>query len=161
LRLDFYSNESLKKIVTDLSSRLGISIDEKGALEIAKRGRGTPRIVTRILRRVRDFAEIKGDGIITYDIARNALDLLDIDEVGLDELDRRILKTIIQNYSGGPVGLDTLAVAVGEERDNIYEVCEPFLIKKGFLIRTPKGRIATKIAYNHMGFEYPTEEEND
>jgi len=154
LRLDFYSTESLKTIVTNLASRIDIEIDDKGALEIAKRGRGTPRIVTRILRRVRDYAEIRGKGIITYDIACNALELLDIDEKGLDELDRRILDTIIKNYEGGPVGLDTLAVAVGEERDNIYEVCEPFLIKEGFIIRTPKGRKATKAAYEHMGITY-------
>lgn len=158
LRLDFYSTEALKTIVENLSKRTAIKIDESGAMEIAKRGRGTPRIVTRILRRVRDFAEIKGEGVITHDIACKALELLDIDDMGLDELDRRILETIINNYSGGPVGLDTVAVAVGEERDNIYEVCEPFLIKKGFLIRTPKGRVATKMAYEHIGVKYPGEE---
>jgi len=161
LRLDFYSIDSLKTIVTNLSKRTGIEIDESGAMEIAKRGRGTPRIVTRILRRVRDFAEIRGDGIITHDIACKALELLDIDEMGLDELDRRILEIIIKNYSGGPVGLDTVAVAVGEERDNIYEVCEPFLIKKGFLIRTPKGRIATKMAYDHIGVEFKGEKTDE
>lgn len=153
LRLDYYDLDSLKKIVLKLAYRLGIKITENGALEIARRGRGTPRIVGRILKRVRDYADIKGDGNITEDIARHAVDMLGIDNMGLDDLDRQVLNIIIRHYDGGPVGLDTIAVAIGEESENLYEVCEPYLIKIGFLKRTPRGRVATAMAYRHLGIK--------
>jgi len=149
-RLDFYGDEDLLKIVTRSAAILNVSITPDGALELAKRSRGTPRVANRLLRRVRDFAQVLGDGTIDQRVARHALERLDVDERGFDEMDRRILQTIIEKFSGGPVGIETLAVAVGEERDTIEDVYEPFLIQLGFLARTPRGRTATQLAYAHF-----------
>ncbi len=151
-RLDYYDAEDLKRVVLRSSSIMNVPIDEEGAFEIAKRSRGTPRIANRLLRRTRDFAEVKGDGGITRKIARMALEALDVDEYGLDEMDKRILTTIIGKFDGGPVGINTIATAVGEEPGTIEEVYEPFLIQQGFLKRTPRGRVANDIAYKHFGF---------
>jgi len=151
LRLDFYSSEELLAIVKRSAVILGIKIEEEGAMEIARRSRGTPRIANRLLRRVRDFAEVKASGVITGAVADRALDMLAVDRDGLDEMDRRILLTIIDKFGGGPLGLDTLATAVCEERTTLEDVYEPFLIQKGFLTRTPRGRMATRIAYEHFG----------
>ncbi len=153
LRVDFYSVEQLQEIVTRSASVLGIAIDSAGAHEIAKRSRGTPRIANRLLRRVRDFAEIKAKGIITRDVADKALDMLDVDEKGLDGMDRQILSIIIKRFNGGPVGLDTIAISVGEESGTIEEVYEPFLVQEGYLHRTPRGRMATDKAYQHLGLK--------
>ncbi len=151
LRVDFYSEMELKEIVIRASKVLGIKIDEDGAFEIAKRSRGTPRIANRLLKRVRDFAEIRADGIITKDVAHEALILLEVDKNGLDRMDRQILLTIIERFNGGPVGIDTIAVSIGEESHTIEEVYEPFLVQAGYLQRTPRGRIATEKAYRHLG----------
>ena len=151
LRLDFYSPEELKEIVLRSASILGIEIEEDGAYEIAKRSRGTPRIANRLLKRVRDFAQVESDGIISKEIAKRSLDRLEIDEYGLDKMDRQLLLTIIEKFDGGPVGLSTLAAAIGEEKDTIEDVYEPFLMQEGFIKRTSKGRIATKRAYKHLG----------
>jgi Holliday junction DNA helicase RuvB len=156
-RLEFYSNADLTAIVQRSAAILGLSIDAAGASEIAKRSRGTPRIANRLLRRVRDFAEVKGNGVITRGIADGALDLLDIDPYGLDFLDRRFLLTIIERFEGGPVGVDSIAAALSEERGTIEEVIEPYLIQQGFITRTMRGRIATKQAYLHFGLIAPTE----
>ncbi len=153
-KLEIYTNDELKQIVTRSASILGIEISESGALEIAKRSRGTPRISNRLLKRVRDYAQIKGNGNIDDEIAKFALDKLDIDYLGLDNLDRKILETIIKFYSGGPVGLDTLAVTIGEEAITIEDVYEPYLIQIGFIKRTSKGRCVTKLAYDHLGIPY-------
>lgn len=153
-RVEFYSHEDLVKIVTRSASILEIPIEEEGALEIARRSRGTPRVANRILRRVRDFAQVEGDGIITKEISMHALKMLDVDELGLDKMDRNIMLTIINNYEGGPIGLDTLAAAVCEEKDTIEDVYEPFLIQQGFIKRTPRGRVATRLAYNHFNIEF-------
>lgn len=150
-RLEFYSKEELAEIVTRSSDVLGIVIDKEGALEIARRSRGTPRLANRLLKRVRDFAEVSYDGEITADVARNALDRLEVDSFGLDQIDRNIIMTIIEKFSGKPVGLDTLAAAIGEDAGTIEEVYEPYLIKNGLLSRTPKGRVATDLAYKHFG----------
>lgn len=150
-RLEFYSVDDLVTIVTRSASILDIEIDEEGAKEIAKRSRGTPRITNRLLRRVRDFAEVKGNGRIDRDIAQHALDLLDVDVCGFDMLDRKFLLAIIEKFEGGPVGVDSLAAAIGEERDTIEDVIEPFLIQQGFMMRTPRGRVATTHAYKHFG----------
>ncbi len=155
-RLEFYSAEELGEILLRAASILNIKIDESGAREISRRARGTPRIANRLLRRVRDFAEVKGDGIINARVARLGLEMLEVDEEGLDNLDRSILAAIIQKFSGGPVGLDTLAAAVSEESDTIEDVYEPFLLKIGFIQRTPRGRIATPRAYNHLGHPIPS-----
>ncbi|MES2766464.1 MAG: Holliday junction branch migration DNA helicase RuvB [Bacteroidota bacterium] len=152
-RLDYYSHEDLFKVVTRSASLLNVPIDAEGAMEIAKRSRGTPRIANRTLRRTRDFAQVKGDGTITREIAQMALRALEVDEFGLDEMDKRILLTIIEKFNGGPVGVGTIAVAVGEESGTIEEVYEPFLIQQGFLSRTPRGREATELAYKHFGFK--------
>jgi Holliday junction DNA helicase RuvB len=149
-RLDYYSADELFKVVLRSAGILGTTVDEQGAMEIAKRARGTPRIANRLLRRTRDFAEVKGDGIITKAIADMALAALEVDEYGLDEMDKRIMLTIIAKFGGGPVGLNTLAVAVGEEAGTIEEVYEPFLIQQGFLNRTPRGREATDLGYKHF-----------
>ena len=141
-------------IVKRSAKILGISITEDGALELASRSRGTPRIANRLLKRVRDFAIVMGDGIINCEIARFALQKLEIDELGLDNLDRRMLETIIRFYNGGPVGLDTIAATVGEEAITIEDVCEPYLLQIGFLSRTPKGRCVTPLAYEHLGIPY-------
>ncbi len=153
-RVEFYSDEELKQIVTRSASILNIPIQEDGALEIARRSRGTPRVANRILRRVRDFAQVEGDGIITKEVSMHALNMLNVDELGLDKMDRNIMLTIINNYDGGPIGLDTLAAAVCEEKDTIEDVYEPFLIQKGFIKRTPRGRVATRPAYSHFKVEF-------
>ncbi len=152
LRLEFYNLEELTHIVQRSASIFKIQIDAKGATEIAKRSRGTPRIANRLLRRVRDFAEVKGDGIITHSIADRGLDLLDVDAFGFDMLDRKLLLTMIEKFEGGPVGIDSLAAAISEQRDTIEDVLEPFLIQQGFIMRTPRGRVVTNLAYQHFGY---------
>lgn len=152
-RLELYNFEDLKTIVKRSSAILGINIDEEAAFEIARRSRGTPRIANRILKRVRDYASVLGDGNIDLNLARIALNKLEIDELGLDEIDRKILDTIINMYAGGPVGIETLATTIGEEVETIEDVYEPFLIQLGFISRTPRGRIALEPAYEHMGVE--------
>ena len=154
-RLEFYSTDDLVSIVKRSAGILGIEIDTAGATEIACRSRGTPRITNRLLRRVRDFAEIKSDGIINADTANRALDLLDVDESGFDTMDRRLLLAVIEKFQGGPVGVENLAAAIGEERGTIEDVIEPYLIQQGFLMRTPRGRVATQNAYLHFGLKAP------
>jgi Holliday junction DNA helicase RuvB len=149
-RLDFYTEDQLWEIIKRGANILNIEIDDQGAFEIARRSRGTPRIANRLLRRVRDYAQIKADGVITKEVADRALDSLDIDHLGLDEEDRRILLTIIEKFKGGPVGLDTIAAASSEETETIEDVYEPYLMQIGFLKRTPKGRVATHLAYKHL-----------
>lgn len=150
-RLEFYSQHDLAKIVTRSAKILKINVESDGAIEIAKRARGTPRIANRLLRRVRDFAQIKSNGNVTKSIADAALNMLDVDFCGFDFIDRKLLLTIIEKFAGGPVGIDSLAASIGEERDTIEEVLEPFLLQQGFIVRTPRGRIATKQAYLHFG----------
>ena len=152
-RLEFYTAQELAEIVMRSAKVLGVSVDTQGALEIARRSRGTPRLANRLLKRVRDVAEVRYDGVITSDIAFEALDLLDVDRMGLDHIDRTLLLTIIEKFSGGPVGLDTLAAAVGEDAETIEEVYEPYLIQNGFLARTPRGRVITRTAYEHFGIQ--------
>ena len=159
-RVEFYSDEELKQIVTRSASILDIPTQEAGAMEIARRSRGTPRVANRILRRVRDFAQVEGDGVITKEVSMHALNMLNVDELGLDKMDRNIMLTIITNYDGGPIGLDTLAAAVCEEKDTIEDVYEPFLIQKGFIKRTPRGRVATRLAYNHFKIEFKCDKED-
>ncbi len=154
LRLEFYPVEELKEIVLRSARILGLAIDDEGAQEIARRSRGTPRIANRLLRRVRDFAEVRAQGIITRHVADTALKMLDVDERGFDRMDRRILSTIIDKYDGGPVGIETLAAAVSEEKDTLEEVYEPYLIQEGFLKKTPRGRVATRLAFEHLGRPY-------
>lgn len=151
LKLELYTPEELQKIVLRSARLLGIPTEPEGAYEIAKRSRGTPRIANRLLRRVRDYAEVKGDGVITREIADRALTMLGVDRLGLDEVDRRLLESIIKNYNGGPVGLDTLAATVNEEPVTIEDVYEPYLMQQGFLTRTPRGRCVTRKAYEHLG----------
>lgn len=153
-RLEFYTVEELKTIILRSARVLQVDIEEKGALEMAKRSRGTPRLANRLLRRVRDFAQVKYDGVITEEVAIFALDLLEVDKLGLDNSDRLILTTMMEKFSGGPVGLDTLAAAIGEDSGTLEEVYEPYLIKNGFIQRTPRGRIVTEFAYQHMGFSH-------
>jgi Holliday junction DNA helicase RuvB len=153
LRVDFYSPEELQHIVSRSATLLGISTKASGAHEIAKRARGTPRVANRLLRRVRDFAQVEADGIITRDVAQKSLDMLEVDEKGLDKMDRLIMHTIIRKFDGGPIGLNSLSAAVGEEKDTLEDVYEPFLIQRGFIKRTPQGRVATRRAYVHLGFE--------
>ncbi|MBT3168565.1 MAG: Holliday junction branch migration DNA helicase RuvB [Candidatus Cloacimonetes bacterium] len=150
LRLDYYDVASIKKIINRSVKLMNIPIDNEGADEIARRSRGTPRVANRLLRRVRDYAQIKGDGKITFEIAQKALKMLDVDHAGLDEMDKRLIKTVIENYGGGPVGLKTLAVAVGEDAGTIEEIYEPYLIQQGFLDRTPQGRKVTLKSYRHF-----------
>ena len=150
-RLEYYKQEELEFIVTRAADILNIGIEQAGASEIARRSRGTPRIANRLLKRVRDFAQVVGNGVITADIADEALKRLHVDKMGLDRIDRRVLKCIIENYDGGPVGIETIAAAVSEERDTIEDVYEPYLMQFGFLGRTPRGRVATKLAYDHLG----------
>jgi Holliday junction DNA helicase RuvB len=150
-RLDFYSHDDLQKILHRSARILGVALDADGCAELARRARGTPRIANRLLRRVRDFAEVRAQGKIERAVARDALALLDVDEAGFDKMDRALLLAIVDKFGGGPVGIDTLAAAVGEERDTIEDVYEPFLIQEGFLARTPKGRVATALAYSHLG----------
>ncbi len=154
-RLDFYNVDDLTTIVTRSAQILGVKMDAAAAREIAKRSRGTPRIVNRLLRRVRDYAEVKADGTITPKIAEQALDLLDVDVHGLDMMDRKVLLAVIDKFAGGPVGLDSIAAAIGEERGTIEDVLEPYLIQQGFLMRTPRGRMATQNAYLHFGISVP------
>ena len=150
-RLEYYKQDELEFIVTRAAEILNIGIETAGASEIARRSRGTPRIANRLLKRVRDFAQVVGNGVITADIADEALKRLHVDKMGLDRIDRRVLKCIIENYDGGPVGVETIAAAVSEERDTIEDVYEPYLMQLGFLGRTPRGRVATKLAYDHLG----------
>ena len=155
-RLEFYSVAELKLIIMHSAKILGVEIDEKGALELARRSRGTPRLANRILKRVRDFAQVKYDGMITEEVANIALDLMDVDKMGLDHIDRNILCTMIDKFKGGPVGLDTLAASIGEDAGTIEDVYEPYLIKNGFLNRTPRGRVVTDLSYHHLGLEIPS-----
>ncbi len=150
-KLDFYTPEELKVIILRSASVLGVEIEETGAIELARRSRGTPRLANRLLRRVRDFAQVKYNGVITKEVADFALDILDVDRLGLDNNDRAILLTIIQKFSGGPVGLDTLAAALGEDAGTLEDVYEPYLLMNGLLNRTPRGRMATELAYHHLG----------
>ena len=153
--LEFYSIEELVLIIQHSARILNVEIDEKGAVELARRSRGTPRLANRILRRVRDFAQVRYDGRITEEVANTALDLLDVDKLGLDQTDRHILTTMIDKFHGGPVGLDTLAAAIGEDNGTIEEVYEPYLIKNGLIMRTPRGRVVTELCYHHLGLEFP------
>ena len=152
-RLEFYNVTELMEIIIRSAKVLLVDIDEEGALEIAKRSRGTPRLANRLLKRVRDFAQVEHDGIIDYEVAKTALDRLEVDSYGLDNTDRSILETMIHKFSGGPVGLDTLAAAIGEDAGTIEDVYEPFLIKNGFINRTPRGRMVTELCYKHFGLE--------
>ncbi|MCW8824886.1 MAG: Holliday junction branch migration DNA helicase RuvB [Gammaproteobacteria bacterium] len=154
-RLEFYNSSDLATIVARSAGILGVHTEDEGAREISIRSRGTPRIANRLLRRVRDYAEVKGDGIVTADIANRALDMLDVDSNGFDMLDRQLLLAIIQKFDGGPVGVDNLAAAIGEERGTIEDVLEPYLIQQGFMMRTPRGRVATNTAYLHFGMVPP------
>lgn len=160
-RLEFYTSEELRKIVTRSASLLNVPIQNDGAFEIAKRARGTPRIANRLLRRVRDYAQVKANGEITKDIADAALKMLDVDAVGFDLMDRKLLEAILLKFGGGPVGLDNVAAAIGEERDTIEDVLEPYLIQQGYLQRTPRGRIATASAYEHFGLAVPRTNPNN
>lgn len=160
-RLDFYSAEELRRIVIRSARLLELSVDESGALEIARRSRGTPRIANRLLKRVRDYAQVHGQGLVTQAVARQALDLMEIDAAGLDQMDRRLLGIIIEHFKGGPVGVETLAVALGEETGTLEDVYEPYLIQMGFLQRTPSGRRATFAAYQHLGKVPPGERASD
>ncbi|MFA6309304.1 MAG: Holliday junction branch migration DNA helicase RuvB [Clostridia bacterium] len=153
-RLDMYSPEELERIVNRSSGILNIEVEPNGAKEIANRARGTPRIANRLLKRVRDFAQVKADGIITYDVAISSLDALEVDKIGLDGVDRNMLMSIIEKFSGGPVGLETLAASIGEETETIEDIYEPYLLKLGFINKTPRGRMATKNAYEHFGIKF-------
>jgi len=157
-RLEFYSVEELTQIVRRSAAKLGVAVDEHGALEVARRSRGTPRIANRLLRRVRDWAEVRGAGHVDLDAARAALAMLKVDDQGFDAMDRRVLRTMIDKFDGGPVGIDSLAAAISEERHTIEDVIEPFLIQEGFVMRTPRGRVATRLAYSHFGLEGPAGE---
>ena len=154
-RLEFYSDAELQKIVNRSADLLEVGIVSDGALEIARRSRGTPRIANRLLRRVRDFAQVKAEGVITREVADAALIMLDVDAIGLDVMDRKLLLAVVEKFAGGPVGVDNLAHAIGEERDTIEDVLEPFLIMQGYLQRTPRGRVATPLAYRHLGLIAP------
>ena len=158
-RLGFYPEEHLKRIVERSSEILGVPVTDEGAEEVARRSRGTPRIANRLLRRVRDFAEVEGDGTIDGETARGALEMLNVDEYGLDEMDTRMMETVIEQFDGGPVGIDSLAVAVGEDAGTLEEVYEPYLIKSGYLQRTSRGRVATKKAYRRFDYRLPEERE--
>jgi len=160
-RLEFYTNEELAKIVLRSAGLLETTIDKNGSSELAKRSRGTPRIANRLLRRVRDYADIKAEGEIDETIANHALKMLDVDMIGLDLMDRTFLKAIIEKFSGGPVGLDNLAAAIGEEKETIEDVIEPYLIQQGFLMRTPRGRVATSQTYKHFGITMPKNENSE
>lgn len=157
-RLEFYSDEELKAIILRSAKVLNVEIEEEGALELARRSRGTPRLANRLLKRVRDFAQVKYDGVITKEVATYALDLLDVDKYGLDHIDRGILLTMIEKFQGGPVGLDTLAAAVSEDAGTLEDVYEPYLLKNGFIQRTPRGRVVTELAYRHLGIPSPLQE---
>ncbi len=154
-RLDFYAVEAIVEIVTRSAKLLRVEIETAGAQEIAQRARGTPRVANRLLKRVRDYAQVRADGHITREVAQQALSMLDIDELGLDNIDRRVLLSIIEKFDGGPVGLETIAASIGEEADTIMDVYEPYLLQLGFLGRTPRGRVATRRAYEHLNIDYP------
>ena len=158
-RLEFYEVGDLKHIVTRAASILGVEADDAGALEIAKRSRGTPRIANRLMRRVRDYAQVKGDGVITQQMAEQALDMLSVDDQGFDHLDRRFLLALIEKFEGGPVGIDSLAAALSEERGTLEDVIEPYLIQQGLIVRTPRGRVATNAAYRHFALPVPASSE--
>jgi holliday junction DNA helicase RuvB len=153
-RLDYYDLKAAKEILRRASNKMAVSVDEEGLEEIGRRARGTPRVALRLLRRVRDFAQVRAQGAITRSIADEALNLLNVDPLGLDEVDRRVLQTIIEKYNGGPVGLNTIAASIGEEPDTIMDVVEPYLLQLGFLDRTPQGRVATRRAYDHLGIPF-------
>ncbi|MCB4810857.1 MULTISPECIES: Holliday junction branch migration DNA helicase RuvB [Methylovorus] len=159
-RLEFYTADELARIVHRSAGLLDVSMQEAGALEIAKRSRGTPRIANRLLRRVRDYAQVKADGIVTSAIADAALQMLDVDKLGFDVMDRKLLLAVLEKFGGGPVGLDNLAAAIGEERDTIEDVLEPYLIQQGYLMRTPRGRVATQQSYQHFGLPTPASMQN-
>jgi holliday junction DNA helicase RuvB len=154
-RLEFYTAEELSRIVHRSADLLNVSMTDTGAIEIAKRSRGTPRIANRLLRRVRDYAQVKADGVVSSAIADAALKMLDVDPLGFDVMDRKLLLAVLEKFGGGPVGLDNLAAAIGEERDTIEDVLEPYLIQQGYLMRTPRGRVATLAAYQHFGLSAP------
>jgi Holliday junction DNA helicase RuvB len=156
-RLDFYDEESIAAIVRRSASILDVPIEDGGGAEVARRSRGTPRVANRLLRRVRDYAQVRADGAITAEVAREALARLDVDELGLDEVDHKVLRTIIEKFDGGPVGIDTIAASISEEADTIMDIYEPYLMQVGFLQRTPRGRVATRHAYGHLGLEAPKE----
>jgi Holliday junction DNA helicase RuvB len=153
--MEFYSADELDLIVKRSAKILGVDLHDDGAIEIAGRSRGTPRIANRLLRRVRDFAEVRADGRVTEEIAKQALEVYDVDQLGLDRLDRAVLSALVKSFNGGPVGVSTLAVAVGEEPTTVEEVCEPYLVRAGMLARTPRGRVATPAAWHHLGLEPP------
>ena len=155
-RLEFYSHGELKQIVARSARLMNVELSDDGAVEVAKRSRGTPRIANRLLRRVRDFAEVKADGKVTRDVADAALFMLDVDKAGLDMMDRKLLQAVLEKFGGGPVGVENLAAAIGEERDTIEDVLEPYLIQQGYLMRTPRGRVATQTAYLHFGLAVPS-----
>ncbi len=150
-RLEYYSNEDLKTILLKSAKVLDVELDEKGAEEMARRSRGTPRLANRILKRVRDFAQVRYDGVITYEVAATALDMMDVDKMGLDRVDRNFLLMLIEKFDGGPAGLDTMAAAIGEDPGTLEDVVEPYLLQNGFINRTPRGRVATEAAYRHLG----------
>lgn len=153
-RLDFYTTEAIQSILRRSASILDIELHQDGAHEIARRARGTPRVANRLLKRVRDYAQVKADGVITKDIAGRALASLEVDKIGLDEIDHKLLKTIIEKYEGGPVGLETIAASISEDPDTVMDVYEPYLLQLGMLARTPRGRVATRMAFDHLGIEY-------
>ncbi len=155
-RLEFYTHVELKQIVARSARLMNVELSDDGAVEVAKRSRGTPRIANRLLRRVRDFAEVKADGKVTRDVADAALFMLDVDKAGLDMMDRKLLQAVLEKFGGGPVGVENLAAAIGEERDTIEDVLEPYLIQQGYLMRTPRGRVATQTAYLHFGLAVPS-----
>jgi Holliday junction DNA helicase RuvB len=154
-RLDFYEQAAMEEIVRRSADILSVGISQAGASELARRARGTPRIANRLLKRVRDFAEVRADGMITPDVASESLALLEVDELGLDVMDRKVLGAIIEKFAGGPVGLETIAASISEEADTIMDVCEPYLLQLGFIERTPRGRVATRLAYEHLCIPYP------
>lgn len=155
-RLEFYTVEELTTIIMHSAKVLNVEIEPNGAREMARRSRGTPRLANRILKRVRDFAQVKYDGIITEEVAKVALDIMDVDKMGLDHIDRNILLTMIEKFHGGPVGLDTLSASIGEDSGTVEDVYEPYLLKNGFIMRTPRGRVVTEAAYHHLGLEIPS-----
>jgi Holliday junction DNA helicase RuvB len=157
-RLEFYTSEELATIIRHSAAILGVSIEDEGASELARRSRGTPRLANRLLKRVRDFAQVRHDGVITEDVAVEALNLMGVDPMGLDHADRNMLLTMIDKFSGGPVGLDTIAAAIGEDAGTISDVIEPYLIQNGFINRTPQGRVVTGRCYSHFGIERPSDE---
>jgi len=160
-RLEFYTHGELKQIVSRSARLMSVELSDEGAMELAKRSRGTPRIANRLLRRVRDFAEVKADGRVTREVADAALSMLDVDKVGLDMMDRKLLQAVLEKFGGGPVGVENLAAAIGEERDTIEDVLEPYLIQQGYLMRTPRGRVATQMAYLHFGIAPPRTSSGD